>query len=176
MQISSRNVLPLITVERTHQNLHLGKIFSLSFYVTLTDGQYGRLLIDTKSKYQHLSKVVSANGPAIFTLWESAVASSTAGAVTPINKNRIPSRGETPVMKCWSTVGITSNGTSLQTILVLGNTGGTSIFTNTPAGAGVRGRLSGWILNKETNYVLAIMNTAGTNIHVDYSIETIEED
>ena len=174
MSIGRQNILDIKTIDRVHSEVHDGDLYSITAYGTLTANQVLRLLMDTKTKNQHFVDQVYTSGPAIVNMYESCYASTTAGLVDVNNKNRASTN--VAVIKVYSTVAITTNGTMLINAMIVGNTGGgTGVNVVASESDSIRNS-SEWVLKKNTNYLLAITNTASASIFFNFIAETYGEE
>lgn len=169
-----RNILDVKTIDRVHAEVHDGDFYSITTYGTLTANQVLRLLIDTQNKNQHYFGEVYTSGPIVLNLYEGCYASATAGLISVNNKNRTSSH--VAVLKCYSTVAITTNGTMLINAMIVGNTGGGVGQNAVVASTNNIREGSEWILKKNTNYLLSITNTASASIFYNYIAETYGEE
>jgi len=174
MGIGFKNVLDVKTIDRVHAEVHNGDLYSITAYGTLTANQIMRLLLDTKTKNQHFYGEVYTNGPAIINMYENCFASTTAGLIDISNKNRTSSN--VAVIKCYSTVAITTNGTMLINAMIVGNTGGGVGLNVVPSNTNNIRNNSEWILKNNTNYLLSITNTASAGIFFNFIAETYGEE
>jgi hypothetical protein len=172
--IGYRNILDVKTIDRIHAEVHDGDLYSITAYGTLTANQVLRLLMDTKTKNQHFFGNVFTSGPSIVNMYEDCYASTTAGLVSVINKNRVSAN--VAVIKVYSTVAITTDGTMLINSMIVGNTGGgTGVNVVASESDSIR-NTSEWILKKNTNYQLVITNTASVPIFFNFIAETYGEE
>jgi hypothetical protein len=172
--IGFRNVLDVKTIDRIHAEVHDGDLYSITAYGTLTANQVMRLLLDTKTKNQHFFGEVYTSGPSIINMYENCYASTSAGLVDVNNKNRVSTN--VAVIKVYSTVAITTNGTMLINAMIIGNTGGGVGSNVIPSLTNNIRNNSEWILKKNTNYLLAITNTASVPIFFNFIAETYGEE
>ncbi len=174
MSIGVKNVLDVKTIDRIHAEVHFGDLYSITAYGTLTANQVLRLVMDTKTKNQHFSGNVFTSGPAIVNMYEDCYTSTTAGLISVNNKNRTSTN--VAVIKVYSTVAVTTNGTMLINAMIVGNTGGsTGVNVVAPESDSIR-NTSEWILKKNSNYLLAITNTASVPIFFNFIAETYGEE
>jgi hypothetical protein len=174
MTIGTQNILDIKTIDRVHAEVHFGDLYSITAYGTLTANQVLRLLLDTKTKNQHFFGEVYTSGPAIVNMYEDCYASTTAGLIDINNKNRTSTN--VAVIKCYSTVAITTNGTLLINAMIVGNTGGGVGSNVVPSGQNNIRNNSEWILKKNSNYLLAVTNTASVPIFFNFIAETYGEE
>ncbi len=107
-------------------------------------------------------------------MYENCYASTSAGLIDVNNKNRASTN--VAVIKVYSTVAITTNGTILINAMIVGNTGGGAGINVVSAQADSIRNSSEWILKKNTNYLLAITNTASAGIFFNFIAETYGEE
>lgn len=174
MSIGVKNSLDVKTIDRVHAEVHDGVLYSITAYGTLTANQVLRLLVDTGSKNQHFFGQVYTSGPAIVNMYEDCYASSTAGLVGIHNKNRVSTN--VAVMKCYSTVAITTNGTLLIDAMIVGTTGGGAGVNVVPSSTSNIRNNSEWLLKNNSNYLLAVTNTASSAIFFNFIAETYGEE
>lgn len=174
MGIGLKNVLDVKTIDRVHTEVHNGDLYSITAYGTLTANQVLRLVMDTKTKNQHFVGQVYTSGPAIVNMYEDCVATTTTGLLPISNKNR--SSINTAVIKVYSTVAVSTNGTMLINAMIVGNTGGGVGSNVVSAESDSIRNTSEWILKKNSNYLLAITNTASVPIFFNFIAETYGEE
>ena len=174
VRVGTKNNLSEKIVDVLHDHCHFGKMnfVSVPFFTVANGGSANVLICTSTNDEVHFRYSIDTFCPSILKLYEGTVInSSNYGTVySPINLNRNFTTSADTVMFAGSNSTGGSLGTLLFTHLMVGSTGGgVGVFDKSSVGSEASSNIE-WILKKNTNYFLSIVNTSG--IVGDYEFET----
>lgn len=162
----------LVTISYEHHEVHEGKTFFASYKspdgADVADNGALRFFLVGGARYSHIVFVASAGGDAEINFYESTACSSPGTPLQAHNMNRNGTM--TPSLQVLHTPTVSDSGTRLVNELIPGGTGG----AQTPGGAARPG--TEWILAPGTDYLVEVINRAGSSQPISIAVQWYEKE
>lgn len=170
-----REVWGLTTIDSVHRMVHKGRTFQASYKspegADIADNGNVTFLIKTGGREVHFAYSPAAGGDTELVFYEETTVSSNGTSVSRVNMNRRNSIF-VPSVLVFHTPTVTGLGTLLQNILLPGGAGNPA--ASTPGGA-FRSDTE-WELKENTNYIVRIINRAGSAQPMSIGVQWYEID
>lgn len=147
----------LTTVDEAEHQAHNGQVYTTDYLDDSVDNDASLdILLKNDGINTHLVLAVAVGGDAKVFLYEDTTVSADGTQLTPHNLNRTIE--DQSSMSVYHTPTVTTVGTQIKQVFVVGGAGGNSVGS---VGAGPARPGTELILKKNTNYLLRITNVAG---------------
>jgi hypothetical protein len=144
----------VVTLDEIHSSIHKGRMFSSGYHsMSVADNADIEILVQVGATAAHALLSVAVGGDAEAELYEGTTFSGAGTAATPVNKNRFSATAATTTVTHTPT--LTLDGTLLASGYIPGG-------TKAQSGGGTGSSFAEWVLQTSTDYLIRLINRAGS--------------